>query len=42
MPLKAYGNLARRKLAQIKGKSTVFVGKVKGKDGAEVDGHGSA
>lgn len=35
---KAYGNLPRNKVAQLKGKANVFVGKVRGKSGQEIDG----
>jgi hypothetical protein len=37
-PLNQYGNLAKTKLAQLKAKGNVFVGKVKGKGGQEIDG----
>jgi hypothetical protein len=33
-----YGNLPRNKIAQLTARADVFVGKVKGKDGAEIDG----
>jgi hypothetical protein len=36
--LNQYGNLPRSKLAQLKAKANVFVGKIKGKDGQEIDG----
>lgn len=36
--LNQYGNLARNKVAQLKAKTNVFVGKVKGKSGEEIDG----
>lgn len=36
--LNQYGNLPRSKLAQLKAKADVFVGKVKGKNGQEIDG----
>lgn len=37
-PLNQYGNLAKTKLAQLKAKGNVFVGKVKGKGGEEING----
>lgn len=37
-PLNQYGNLAKTKLAQLKAKGNVFVGKVKGKGGQEISG----
>lgn len=36
--LNQYGNLPRNKTAQLKGKKNVFVGKIKGKSGREIDG----
>jgi hypothetical protein len=36
--LNQYGNIPRNKVAQLKGKANVFVGKVKGKSGQEIDG----
>lgn len=37
-PLNQYGNLAKTKLAQLKAKGNVFVGKVRGKGGQEING----
>ncbi|MBO9647374.1 MAG: hypothetical protein J7605_02605 [Variovorax sp.] len=37
-PVNQYGNLAKTKLAQLKAKGNVFVGKVQGKGGQEIDG----
>lgn len=36
--LNQYGNMPRTKLAQLKAKGNVFIGKVKGKGGQEIDG----
>ena len=37
-PLNQYGNLAKTKLSQLKAKGNVFVGKVQGKGGQEING----
>jgi hypothetical protein len=37
-PVNQYGNLPRNKIAQLKARADVFVGKVKGKGGVEIDG----
>lgn len=38
LPTNQYGNLARNKTAQLKAKANVFVGKVKGRGGQEIEG----
>ena len=38
LPLNQYGNLSKNKLSQLKGRSDVFIGKVKTKSGEVVDG----
>lgn len=37
-PTNQYGNLPRNRLASLKGRANVFVGKIKGKDGTQIDG----